>query len=35
MSATLVSRTADGRTCIEFDAPPDGAAEIVLTVRRI
>ena len=32
--ATIVSQTGDGRTRIEFDAPRDGAAEIVLTVHR-
>ncbi len=31
---TIVSRTTDGQTRIEFDAPRDGPADILLTVRR-
>lgn len=31
---TIVSRTGDGRTRIEFDAPDSDAAEVVLTVQR-
>ena len=31
---TVVSQTGDGRTRIEFDAPPDGAPEVVLTLRH-
>ncbi len=31
---TIVSRTGDGRTRIEFDAPDADAAEVVLTVQR-
>jgi len=32
--ATVVSQTGDGRTRIEFDAPPDGTSEVVLTLRH-
>ena len=31
---TIVSRTGDGRTRIEFDPPEDDAAEVSLTVQR-
>jgi hypothetical protein len=32
--ATVVSQTSDGRTRVEFDAPPDGTSDVVLTLRH-